>query len=525
MNVSFTERLMELNYARERSLISEEEYCMLRLKIFDAFTSTTSSTSTTQSVSFAPPKPQYSQPQQQATSPPPDKSQQQLTPQPSPVFQQQHVTFDPVFNQQSYSSSTAKPLSNKAKIPATQSILSSNGSIQQSPQLISRLTNNNVNNNIENDSSTPTNVTRTNLVSPVNQISIPKRTQSSLVPSILQETNTDINDEFSIPILKTTIRDSSSSSSKKNLSTNRSISLAYVNAESTSLFDHNNSTYSNNSTINVMNHNGSNNSDSINNVKNDENYLSNGKHNDENDVIHVNTSSDVNGVNYTSILNNRITNQTDERSEIIQTNVVSKVNYMNGNSDRDDNQLVSTIQPISQSQSSQSPQPSSQSPSQSPSQPLSQSPSQPHQRQQNINAATLSARHGEVMNSLNNGSDGLVETDMYEQSMPEVPPPPYSPPESSLRFHRRRTSTSFFLKPKTSTELRKELLKLTEESKKEQDNWRIEEARLRMRINSKPEEIERVKRKMRESSEKYRKKIDAVTAKLRQINSNNANGN
>ncbi|CAG8756362.1 189_t:CDS:2, partial [Cetraspora pellucida] len=113
----------------------------------------------------------------------------------------------------------------------------------------------------------------------------------------------------------------------------------------------------------------------------------------------------------------------------------------------------------------------------------------------------------------------------YEQPVPEVPPPPYSPPESSLRFHRRRSSTSFFLRPKTSAELRKELLKLTEESKKEQDSWRIEEARLRMRINSKPEEIERVKRKMRESNEKYRKKIEAVTAKLRQLSFNNMNGN
>ncbi|CAG8643419.1 369_t:CDS:2 [Dentiscutata erythropus] len=444
MNVSFTERLMELNNARERSLISEEEYCMLRLKIFDAFTSTAPNAPKAPNVSYVtPPQPQYPPPQQQTLS---DKSQQQLTPQPSPVLQQ-HVTFSQGFN-----SSPAKSLSHKTKIPATQPTHSSNGSLPltqqssqspqfsqspQSPRLLSRQINDTVNNNIMNDSSTPANIIETNLVSSTNQICIPKRTRSNLVSPALQETNTNSNEELSmktarvlptfsesqysstsstfiklpssppssiitssIPILKTAIRDSSAS--KKNPPVNRSTSMAY-------------------------------------------------------------------------------------------------------NNDGEDEQLVSTPQTFSQSQSS--PQP---------------------QQRQNINSATISARQIrslslEVMNSLNHGGDGLAETDLYEHSVPEVPPPPYSPPESSLRFHRRRSSTSFFLRPKTSTELRKELLKLTEESKKEQDKWRIEEARLRMRINSKPEEIERVKRKMRESNEKYRKKIEDVTAKLRQMNFNNGN--
>ncbi|CAG8634975.1 13552_t:CDS:2 [Cetraspora pellucida] len=563
MNVSFTERLMELNNARERSLISEEEYCMLRLKIFDAFTS-----STTQSTT--------SQPQQQPLSSPHDKSLQQLTPQPSSILQQ-HVTF----SQQTFNSFPAKPLSGKTKIPSAQSIHSSNGSLsstqqsQQSPRLLSRQINDTISDNITNDSSTPENVIGTNSVSPTNQIYIPKRTRSSLVSPVLQASNINSNEELSvrvlptlsesqhattssanikspssppssvmsssIPILKAIIRDSS----KKNLSTNRSTPMTYINLDPTSLFDHTNN---HNVTTNIMNHNELNNSDSINIIKNDENHLSNGRitsydntnvirHNGEN----VNTNSDGNDVNHTSInsgvmnhtsINSGVMIQKDERSEMIQTNVnrMNFMNNMNGNNVDDDDRLVSSLQPFSQSQSS--PQP---------------------QQRQNINSATLSARQirslslgPKVINSLNRGGDEtgegfrMVEFQnvsnferfvvdkayhQYEQSVPEVPPPPYSPPESSLRFHRRRSSTSFFLRPKTSADLRKELLKLTEESKKEQDNWRIEEARLRMRINSKPEEIERVKRKMRESNEKYRKKIEAVTAKLRQLSFNNMDGN
>ncbi|CAG8440465.1 14051_t:CDS:2 [Dentiscutata heterogama] len=489
----------------------------------------------------------------------PRKSIQQLTPQPSPVLQQ-HVTFSQGFN-----SSPAKSLSHKTKIPAAQQIHSSNGSLPltqqssqspqfsqspQSPRLLSRQINDTVNNNIMNDSSTPANIIEANLVSSTNQICIPKRTRSNLVSPVLQETNTNSNEELtmktvrvlptfsesqysstsnsfiklpssppssimssSIPILKTAIRDSSVS--KKNPPVNRSTSLAYNN-ESTSLFDHNNSTNNHNVTANVMNHNVSNNGDASNSIKNEENQIISGRITNYNDANvmkrngeNVNTSSDDNGMNH---INNGVINQIDERTEMIQTNM-NRINFinnnMNGNSGENGDQLVSTPQTFSQSQSS--PQP---------------------QQRQNINSATISARQirslslgPKVINSLNRGGDGLAETDLYEHSVPEVPPPPYSPPESSLRFHRRRSSTSFFLRPKTSTELRKELLKLTEESKKEQDNWRIEEARLRMRINSKPEEIERVKRKMRESNEKYRKKIEAVTAKLRQMNFNNGDGN
>ncbi|CAG8600118.1 4829_t:CDS:1, partial [Cetraspora pellucida] len=403
MNVSFTERLMELNNARERSLISEEEYCMLRLKIFDAFTS-----STTQSTT--------SQPQQQPLSSPHDNSQQKLTPQPSSILQQ-HVTF----SQQTFNSFPAKPLSGKTKLPSAQSIHSSNGSLSsaqqspQSPRLLSCQINDTISNNIMNDSSTPENVIGTNSVSPTNQIYIPKRTRSSLVSPALQATNINSNDELSvrvlptlsesqhsttssanikspssppssimsssIPILKTIIRDSSS---KKNLSTNRSIPMTYVNPDPTSLFDHTNN---HNVTTNVMNHNELNNGDAINIIKNDENHLSNGRitsHDNTNVIRHngenVNTNSDDNGVNHTSInsgvmnqtsINSGVMIQNDERSEMIQTNVnrMNFMNNMNGNHVDDDDRLVSSLQPFSQSQSS--PQP---------------------QQRQNINSATLSAR-------------------------------------------------------------------------------------------------------------------------------------
>ncbi|CAG8753311.1 5892_t:CDS:2, partial [Acaulospora morrowiae] len=124
--------------------------------------------------------------------------------------------------------------------------------------------------------------------------------------------------------------------------------------------------------------------------------------------------------------------------------------------------------------------------------------------------------------NLVNNDSVLTETDQFEQLVPEVPPPPYTPPESSYIRGRRRPS-NFFIKPKTSTELRKELQKLIEQSKKEANSLKIEEARLRMRLNSKPEDLERVKRKIRESSEKYRKKIEAVNNKLRQTSARDQN--
>ncbi|CAG8534647.1 1461_t:CDS:2 [Ambispora gerdemannii] len=98
----------------------------------------------------------------------------------------------------------------------------------------------------------------------------------------------------------------------------------------------------------------------------------------------------------------------------------------------------------------------------------------------------------------------------FEHSLPEIPPPPYTPPET-----RRRRSSSFF-RPKSATELRKELDKLKEDAKREQDSWKMEEARLSMRMGTKPEEIERIRKRMRDSAEKYKKKIDVVSSKLRQ---------
>ncbi|CAG8479303.1 4817_t:CDS:2 [Paraglomus brasilianum] len=100
----------------------------------------------------------------------------------------------------------------------------------------------------------------------------------------------------------------------------------------------------------------------------------------------------------------------------------------------------------------------------------------------------------------------------YDESVPETPPPPYSPPEPLPR--RRRASTSFFMKQKTAAELREELSKLVDDAKREQDSWKMEEARLKMKMVTKPEEIERVRRKQRASAEKYTRKIEAINIKL-----------
>ena len=79
---------------------------------------------------------------------------------------------------------------------------------------------------------------------------------------------------------------------------------------------------------------------------------------------------------------------------------------------------------------------------------------------------------------------------------------------------RRRASTSFFMKQKTAAELREELSKLVDDAKREQDSWKMEEARLKMKMGTKPEEIERVRRKQRASAEKYTRKIEATNIKL-----------
>ncbi|CAJ0749754.1 15653_t:CDS:2 [Entrophospora sp. SA101] len=85
------------------------------------------------------------------------------------------------------------------------------------------------------------------------------------------------------------------------------------------------------------------------------------------------------------------------------------------------------------------------------------------------------------------------------QPVPEFPPPPYTPPESSQTRY-RRPSTNFFIKPKTSQELRKEIQKLREDRKKEQETWKAEERRLKIKVGAKPEDIDRVKRKLNEKT-------------------------
>ncbi|CAG8499133.1 1294_t:CDS:2 [Paraglomus occultum] len=121
----------------------------------------------------------------------------------------------------------------------------------------------------------------------------------------------------------------------------------------------------------------------------------------------------------------------------------------------------------------------------------------------------MTERPGSVVVTANNS---LSICNGYDESVPETPPPPYSPPEPLPR--RRRASTSFFVKQKTATELREELSKLVDDAKREQDSWKMEEARLKMKMGTKPEEIERVRRKQRASAEKYTRKIEAINIKL-----------
>ncbi|CAH1757014.1 5673_t:CDS:2 [Entrophospora sp. SA101] len=120
-----------------------------------------------------------------------------------------------------------------------------------------------------------------------------------------------------------------------------------------------------------------------------------------------------------------------------------------------------------------------------------------------------------------------ISSDSLNQPVPEFPPPPYTPPESSQTRY-RRPSTNFFIKPKTSQELRKEIQKLREDRKKEQETWKAEERRLKIKVGAKPEDIDRVKRKLNESTEKYNKKIEIVQQKLNKLldqQTTNGNGN
>nr|CAG8629229.1 14533_t:CDS:2 [Entrophospora candida] len=120
-----------------------------------------------------------------------------------------------------------------------------------------------------------------------------------------------------------------------------------------------------------------------------------------------------------------------------------------------------------------------------------------------------------------------ISSDSLNQPVPEFPPPPYTPPESSQTRY-RRPSTNFFIKPKTSQELCKEIQKLREDRKKEQETWKAEERRLKIKVGAKPEDIDRVKRKLNESTEKYNKKIEVVQQKLNKLldqQTSNGNGN
>ncbi|CAJ0857950.1 15738_t:CDS:2 [Entrophospora sp. SA101] len=107
--------------------------------------------------------------------------------------------------------------------------------------------------------------------------------------------------------------------------------------------------------------------------------------------------------------------------------------------------------------------------------------------------------------------------------------PEFSPPESSqTKYH--RLSVKFLINPKTSHELRKELHKINEEYKNEQDSWKAEKRKLKMTKGTKQEDLDRTKRKLKESTEKYNKKIEKLNNLFQQQisignNSNNGHGN
>ncbi|KAG9284542.1 hypothetical protein G9A89_014146 [Geosiphon pyriformis] len=138
---------------------------------------------------------------------------------------------------------------------------------------------------------------------------------------------------------------------------------------------------------------------------------------------------------------------------------------------------------------------------------------------QSLSALTFLRKHdrliGVTTHSLTtapSNSTDLSTIREYGQTIPEIPPPPYTPPESCQS---RRYRPSSFFKVKSSAELRKELKKLTDDAKREQDSWKMQEATLTTKMGTKPEELERIRKKMRDSSEKYQRKIESVRQKMR----------
>ncbi|CAJ0916562.1 5699_t:CDS:2 [Entrophospora sp. SA101] len=136
-------------------------------------------------------------------------------------------------------------------------------------------------------------------------------------------------------------------------------------------------------------------------------------------------------------------------------------------------------------------------------------------------SATNLMKHAKTINSrpiINDSSDS------FDQPVPE-----FSPPESSqTKYH--RLSVKFLINPKTSHELRKELHKINEEYKNEQHSWKAEKRRLKMTKGTKQEDLDHTKRKLKESTEKYNKKIEKLNNLFQQQisignNSNNGNGN
>ncbi|CAG8532394.1 4997_t:CDS:2 [Acaulospora colombiana] len=515
MNFSFTDRLTELNNARDRSLITDEEYSMLRGRLFESFVA---GPPTSSNPAPPPSQQQYLSPPlspQQLSSSPPSSSPQQLSLPPPRHFSlpphQNSTTSPPSSMSITHSNET---ISSSSPAP----IIRSNKSSSSLPRRI-RSSNNNTN-----DPSSGSNIISTlfNVVSP-------RKSRSNNVLSLFPTSTNNIShgNEITHP-------------------SNNRFATASDNVEVSTISNDIRSISEELQPLSI--------SETIPETRRlPEIAETENQHPSASVQIAITNSPNVTPIDSSDVAQSpppRRSLATTRPSSMICTNSEHVSFEINRNDSVGENDV---------NEGQQSPS----------------SPRQPH-----VNAATLARRHRRALswgfnssvfgnnssdrnnrshgdnrngegaanernennngNNVNNESAStnpttiagnpesnyiFNETDQFEQLVPELPPPPYTPPESSQTRGRRRPS-AFFIKPKTSAELRKELQKLIEQSKKEANSLKIEEARLRMRLNSKPEELDRVKRKIRESNEKYQRKIETVNNKLRQISAreNNVDG-
>ncbi|CAJ0647536.1 1741_t:CDS:2 [Entrophospora sp. SA101] len=142
-------------------------------------------------------------------------------------------------------------------------------------------------------------------------------------------------------------------------------------------------------------------------------------------------------------------------------------------------------------------------------------------------SSSHNSRHNNNQENKKQPKKSMSATNLMKHAKTIIPE--FSPPESSqTKYH--RLSVKFLINPKTSHELRKELHKINEEYKNEQDSWKAEKRKLKMTKGTKQEDLDRTKRKLKESTEKYNKKIEKLNNLFQQQisignNSNNGHGN